>query len=121
MTREELLQPLIGDSGFDASVFDGWDVIPGYVNGEHAVTVVLKGTEIHFGVVPKFRRHVAVRREAAAQFFGPLITRMGFLTTRVLLDAHDKKRFVERVGFSPTWADEKFQYYLLGRLPFTRR
>lgn len=121
MTREELLQPLLDGTGeLDSSVFDGWEVVPGYIDGEHAATALLKGTEIHFGIVPSFRRK-AVLRERTREFLRPMFERLGFLTTRVLLDAHAKKMFVERVGFTPTWADEKFQYYLLGQLPFARR
>lgn len=122
MDRAELLQPLFDEAGrVDASIFDGWEVIPGYIRGEHAITVVLKGTEIHAGITPAFRKRVTVFRRESDKFFAPLLERMGFLTTRVLVDAHDKRRFVERVGFKPTWADGTFQYYLLGQLPFARR
>lgn len=121
MTRAELLQPLFDGIGeFDASLFNDWEIIPGYIDGEHAATALLKGTEIHFGIAPGFRRR-AVLRERTREFLRPMLERRGFLTTRVLLGAHDKKRFVERVGFASTWADETFQYYLLGQLPFARR
>ena len=50
MTRDDFLQPLL--NGADASLFDDWEVVPGYIDGEHAATAVLKGTEIHFCIVP---------------------------------------------------------------------
>lgn len=121
MTREELLQPVLDAAGgADASAFTGWEVVPGYLDGQHAATAVVKGTEIHFAIVPQFRRK-AVLRCRAQEFLRPLLERRGFLTTRVLLESEDNKRFVERVGFKPTWHDETFQYYLLGQLPFARR
>jgi hypothetical protein len=118
MTREELLRPLVAGE-FDASVFDDWEVVPGYIDGKHAATAVLKGTEIHFGIVPEFRRK-AILRSRTQEFLRPMLERRGFLTTRVLRTSTAQKRFVERVGFKPTWADETFQYYLLGQVPFVR-
>ena len=118
MEREEILRPLL-DGGLDASAFDDWEVVPGYIDGVHAATAVLKGTEIHFGIVPEFRRK-AILRGRTQEFLRPMLDRRGFLTTRVLLGSEAQMRFVERVGFKPTWADENFQYYLLGRVPFVR-
>lgn len=121
MNRADLLQPLFSEAeAVDLSLFDDWEVIPGYIDGEHAATALVKGTEIHFGIVPKFRRK-AVLRQRTQEFLRPMFERRGFLTTRVQLGSHDKKQFVERVGFKPTWADTTFQYYLLGSLPFARR
>ena len=121
MTREELLAPLFSEvDGVDLSLLNDWEAIPYYVDGRHAATALVKGTEIHFGAVPAFRRKLILRRRTQ-EFLRPMFERRGFLTTRVQLDSHDKKRFVERLGFKPTWADEQFQYYLLGSLPFARR
>ena len=121
MNRAELLQPLLeATAGVDASIFDDWEVIPGYINGEHAITVILKGTEIHLGIAPAFRKRAALFRRESDKFFGPLLARTGFLTTRVVLTSPAQRRFVERVGFKPTWADTVFQYYMLSELPFAR-
>ena len=114
MTREELLRPLFADA--DTSLLLDWEVVPGYVDGQHAATAIVKGSEIHFGLVPEFRRRVT--RGRVREFLRPLLERRGFLTTRVLLASRDKQRFVERVGFRPTWSDGAFQYYLLGELPW---
>lgn len=121
MTRAELLQPLLDTVGeVDAAVFDGWDVVPGYIDGQHAATAIVKGTEIHIALVPQFRTS-AVLRQRTQEFLRPMFERLGFLTTRVAVTATKQKRFVERVGFKPTWTDGIFQYYLLGELPFARR
>lgn len=121
MTREELLAPLFTDTEApDLSLLDDWEVIPGFIDGVHAATALLKGTEIHFGIVPAFRRKAILRRRTQ-EFLRPLLERRGYLVTRVQLESHNKRRFVERVGFKPTWSDGQFQFYLLGSLPFARR
>lgn len=121
MDRAELLQPLLeATGGVDASIFDGWEVVPGFIHGEHAVTVVLKGTEIHLGIAPAFRKRAALFRRESDKFFAPLLQRTGYLTTRVVLTSRMQREFVERVGFKPTWSDTIFQYYMLSELPFAR-
>lgn len=122
MNRAELLQPLLERAGeVDASIFDDWEVIPGYIRGEHAATVILKGTEVHFGITPAFRKRATLFRRESDKLFKPLLERMGFLTTRIVLTATEQRNFVERVGFKPTWSDAFFQYYMLSELPFARR
>lgn len=121
MTRDELLRPLF-PGGVDSScVPDDWELIPAFIDGKHAASVMIKGTEVHFGFVPEFRHTAALRRSVSNDLFRPLLARWGFLTTRVELGSRGKQRFVERVGFAPTWVDEQFQYYLLGDLPLARR
>ena len=103
----------------DASVFDEWEVVPGFIDGQHAATAIVRGTEIHFALVPEFR-HSAVLRQRTREFLRPLFERHGFLTTRVLLTGTAQRRFVQRMGFKPTWNDGFFQYYMLSELPFAR-
>lgn len=117
-SRRELLQPLL-DGGVDYRAFHDWEVVPGFIDGEHAATAIVKGTEVHFGVMSEFRGR-AISRRRTQEFLGPLLDRHGYLTTRVQLKSHDNQKFVERIGFKPTWSDGQFQYYLLGRLPFQR-
>lgn len=121
MDREALLTPFAKAAGdFSTSIFDGWDVVPGFVGDAHVCTSLIKGSEIHFYVIPEFRGRLAHLRRRAAEYFGPMLERHGFLTTRVLLERDVERRFVERVGFKPTWSDGQFQYYMLGRQPFAR-
>lgn len=115
MTRETYLKTLFGE-GADTSGLDDWEVVPGFIDGEHAATALIKGSEIHFGLVPAFRNRVT--RGRTREFLKPLLERNGFLTTRVLLASPDKQQFVERVGFKRTWEDDTFQFYLLGALPW---
>jgi len=119
MDRERLLRPFAEPSGYTTAIFDGWEVVPGMVGETHVCTAILKGTEIHFFVVPEQRRKALLRGRMQA-WIEPLFDRFGFLTTRVLQEHVGEMRFVERVGFKRTWADQHFQYYMLGRLPFAR-
>lgn len=120
MTREQLLQPFCEMAGgFAASIFNGWRVIPAYAGDAHIATAIIKGTEIHLYVLPQFR-FKALQRGRIQAFLVPLLERFGFLTTRVMHEQRGQKRFVERMGFKPTWEDKQFQYYMLGRLPFAR-
>lgn len=120
MTREQLLQPFCEMAGgFAASIFDGWDVIPAYVANKHVATAIRKGAEIHLFVLPQHRLQVLMRGRMQ-RFIEPLMEEFGFLTTRVLHEQKGQQKFVERVGFKPTWQDSQFQYYMLGRLPFAR-
>lgn len=120
MTREQLLQPFCEMAGgFAASIFDDWEVIPAHVGTTHVATAILKGSEIHLYVLPQHRLQVLMRGRMQ-KFIEPLMEEFGFLTTRVLHEQRVQKQFVERVGFKPTWQDNTFQYYMLGRLPFAR-
>lgn len=100
--------------------FKDWDALPLVIAGQHVATAVVKGTEIHFALVPG-KRPPGSARGAVRAFLSPLLDKHGFLTTRVQHHRLDQKRFVERVGFRPTWRDDQFDYYLLGALPFTRK
>ena len=128
MTREELLQPIVqsirkGTSlsapAILASLKD-WDATPGFVDGQHVATLVSKGTEVHFSLVPGWRPK-ASHRGAIRELLRPVFDRYGFLTTRVRHDRPHLKTFVRRVGFHPTWRDTDHEYFLLGRLPFERK
>lgn len=128
MTREELLAPIVQSVRRGTTLsryeilkyFADWDVAPGEVGGQHAWVAAIKGPEVHFALAEGWRPKGSVRGAVRA-FFAPLLARHGYLTTRVLHSHPDKKKFVERVGFKPTWRDAQVQYYLLGQLPFERK
>ena len=127
MTREELLEPIVKAirqgtalSGPDIrKYFEDWEVIPAEIDGCHVATAVVKGTEIHFALVPGWRP-TSCQRGAIKAFLKPLIERHGFLTTRVPHERPAQKKFVQRVGFKPTWRDGQVEYFLLGSVPFER-
>ena len=128
MTNEELLEPIVkavrkGTSfaGQDIrAFFADWVIIPAQVGGEHVGTAVVKGTEIHFALIEGWRPK-ACQRGAIQAFLKPLLERQGYLTTRVPHERPAQKKFVQRVGFRPTWRDEQVEYFLLGSVPFERK
>lgn len=128
MTNEELLEPIVAaielESGLERNLIKaylaGWEAIPAMHEGRHVATAILRGTEIHFAFASGWRPRACERRRIR-EFLAPLLGRRGFLTTRIKHSKPEQKKFVERVGFNPTWQDNDCQYYLLGRLPFERK
>lgn len=128
MDREALLEPVISSIRAGTTLsrfvilkyFEDWEVVPYYDGDQHACTAVVKGSEIHFAVVPEFKRKV-IRRKNTRAFLAPLIERQGYLTTRVPHGRLAQKEFVQRIGFKPTWRDSEVEYFLLGSLPFERK
>lgn len=128
MTRDEILMPIVQTirqgTGLSTSrilkELEEWDAVEHLVDGQLAASAIVKGTEIHFAIAPAHRRRL-IRKENTRAFLAPLIERRGFLTTRLKVEHAAERRFVERIGFVPTWSDGQFQYYLLDRLPFERK
>ena len=126
-TREQMLEPIVRSirRGTTFSRHDilnylaDWDTVPVDIDGEHVATAIVKGTEIHFALVADWRPEGTRGRIRA--FLAPLLERRGYLTTRVRLDRPHEQKFVQRLGFAPTWNDENFRYYMLCELPFERK
>ena len=97
-----------------------WNIVSVEADGRHAATVIVKGTEIHIALAEGYKPKTC-KRGVIKQFLKPLFDEYGFVTTRVAHHRLKEKRFVERVGFKPTWGDTEFQYYLLGSMPFERK
>ena len=119
MRREELLRPITSVAE-EAKAFESWEAVPGFIDGVHVCTALLKGTEIHFAIVADHRLRTVLRTRTR-EFLEPMFERYGFLTTRVAHGRKLEQRFVQRMGFEPTWSDAKFEYYLLAELPFSRK
>ncbi len=118
--RIELLAPLYDDcKDILPTSFEGWELIPGYIDQKHVCTAILKGNEIHFGIKKEFRKKL-IQRKRTREYLQPLLERKTFLTTRIVLKDLYKQRFVERLGFRKTWADDIFNYYMMTKLPFER-
>jgi hypothetical protein len=128
MNREALIEPIVSSvrNGTELSryqildYFKDWDVLPFEFEDRHVWTVVAKGTEVHIALAPGWRPKGSMRG-AVRSFFRPVFEKHGFLTTRVRHGRLKQKKFVERVGFRPTWKDGDVEYYLLSNLPFERR
>lgn len=128
MTRDEALAPVVtavraGTSISGPSIFEffkDWEVVPVELGDQHVGTLVCKGTEVHFALVPGWRP-AGSHRGAIREYLRPLFERQGFLTTRVPHYRPAQKQFVQRLGFKPTWRDDGVEYFLLGHLPFERK
>ena len=128
MNREALLEPIVASirQGLPLArrdilkYLEDWELIPVEADGQHAATVIAKGTEIHIAVVEGYRPKSSQRRVIHG-FLKPLFDRHAFLTTRVPHHRLKQKKFVQRVGFKPTWKDENFEYYMLASMPFERK
>lgn len=114
MTREQLLAPL----KLPAEALEGWEAVPLLIDGKHAGTLIVKGMEVHFAFTE--RPTICVRR-AGREMLAPILDRFGMLTTRVPRAMGSAKRFIQRVGFKPTWRDKDFDYYMLTTLPWERK
>ena len=119
MNREDLLRP-ITSLAEEVRAFESWDAVPGFIDGVHVCTALIRGSEIHIAIVAEHRLRTVLRMRVR-EFLAPLFDRYGFLTTRVALGRSAEQRFVLRMGFEPTWSDHKFEYYLLAELPFSRK
>lgn len=96
-----------------------WETVPFLVSGVRVGASIVQGTEIHFALSPQWRPRASARAAVRAHL-APLLERRGFLTTRVLHSRQAQQRFVQRVGFTPTWSDGQTQFYMLTELPFGR-
>jgi hypothetical protein len=98
----------------------GWELIPLVIGGETTGIAALSGTEIHFALKPDARLKT-ITRKRAREFVKPLLSRRGYLTTRVLLAGnHTADDFVKRMGFELTNSDGMVRHYMLCALPFER-
>ena len=121
LSRLSLLSPLWEENReILFETFEGWEIVPGYIDQVHVATAILKGNEIHFGIKPEFRKKL-IQRKRTREFLKPLLEKKSFLTTRVILKDLVKQKFIKRIGFKPTWNDELFQYFILTTLPFERK
>ena len=104
MTREALLEPIISSVRKGTALsryqileyFADWEIIPFDFEGRHVCSMVVKGTEVHFALVPDWRPKGSMRGAIRA-FLKPVFERHGFLSTRVSHERADQKMFVKRV------------------------
>lgn len=92
----------------------GWQ-IRRMANG--AAFVALMGTEVHFRATDARK---AIQRGALRQFAEELLEEFGMLTTRAEIADEANQRFIQKMGFTQTWTDETYKFYLMTALPFER-
>lgn len=118
---EDVLRDELGFSGEDfARLYEKAKVIPFEYKGEVTGATVLMGNEIHFMAAPGKRGHCGTRKQLFA-LFNDLLDEHGFLTTRIPVSTPYKDRTGERLGFTYTWSDDRFDYYICTGLPYQRK
>jgi hypothetical protein len=114
MVLSELRKSIDGSDDELLSMIDGWELHPHMDGDELSGVKMVKGTEFHFVSGDNFR----FNRKALRETLKPHIERSGFLTTRLQHGDKANERFNKLFGFQKTWADDKFQYFILTELPF---
>jgi len=128
MDRDEILRPIVQavrkgtslGSTEIRSYFAEWTAIPIFIDDVHAASAVIKGTEIHFAICEDWKPK-ACYRGRIKEFFADLLKEKSYLTTRVPHGRVKQKAFVQRLGFKPTWSDDKVDYFMLSTVPFERK
>ena len=101
------------------SALNDWEQNDILGDGVPIGTIIIKGTEVHMALAPECKER-RFRRRQIQEFLAPYYNRLGFLTTRILINQTDAQEFVKRVGFRQTHTDGTFNYFLLADLPFKR-
>ena len=96
------------------------EIIPFEYNGTVTGCAVLAGCEIHFVAHPEHKGRCGTRKELFG-LFSRLLDTHPYLTTRIPIETPKKDRTGERLGFTWTWHDGKFDYYVMTELPYARR
>ena len=91
----------------------GWEIVTSKCGGCMAA---MREAEIHV----EFTRKGVLTRRAVRNFLRPLLALHGFLVTKAGVEDSVSDRFIRRIGFSPTWADGKYRYYVMTTLPFSK-
>lgn len=100
---------------------NGWATHPMFDDaGNEVAWVAQKGPEIHFQVREGYR-HRGMQRHRIRAFAVERMADWGYLTTRVSHGDAINARFVERCGFTKTWSDKNFDFYMMDQLPFERK
>jgi hypothetical protein len=97
-----------------------WRAVPYMYGGRLAGCALVRGNEIHAALKPGYMGR-GLYRYALRDFLGGLIATHGGLTTRVPHGDHANRRFVERLGFEPTHADDSYRFYAMIEPPFGDR
>ena len=98
---------------------NGWAVRFMRVGDHSAAYAAVKGSEVHFKVLAGKHRE-AMQRDRLRAFAQALLDEFVFLTTRVEVEDEANQRFVRFMGFTDTWSDATYKYFLMTALPFER-
>ena len=120
---DEIIDSLAEQLGLSRSEVENrlgqFEVIPFLFKGEMTGAAILAGSEIHFVARPGFKGRCGTRRELF-ELFTNLFKKHDFLTTRIPRSTPPKDRTGERLGFTKSWSDDRFDYYIMTELPYAR-
>lgn len=114
---EELCRQLKIDESEAEALLGAFEVLPFEYKGEVIGAAVFAGTEAHFLVNPARKGRCGIRREIN-RLFKLMLDRNGYLTTRIPVGTPEKDRTGARLGFTWTWSDGVFDYYIATELPY---
>lgn len=97
-------------------VISQWETIPFVQDGQMVGAALIKGCEFHCLTLPAFK----LRRQQMRDFLKPLFDRFGMLTTRVEHSDIANQRFNKSFGFKRTWSDDRYHYFMMTELPFSK-
>lgn len=102
--------------GADPACLEGWTIRTAQRAGVDVAFVASLGPEIHFVSLVGPR---AMSRKNIAEHLGAVIQEHGYATTRVPL-AETNHRLREALGFTQSWADENYTYWVLTEAPYKK-
>jgi hypothetical protein len=101
-----------------AQTLSQWMVASCYAGDELVAATMTSGTEIHLVLAPEHRGKGTITRKQIRSVLGPMLEQYGYATSRAAKDSARDRLFLDRLGFYPTWSDDKFVYYMMTQLPF---
>lgn len=103
--------------GATPDALDGWTVHTAQRDGVAVGAWVTKGCEIH---IVSFVGQRAMSRRNVREALEPLISTYGYATTRVAA-SETNHRLREALGFTHTWGDGQYNYFVLTSLPYEKQ
>lgn len=121
---DEIRQYLLQNAGMSEaaaeSFLDRVEIVPFEHQGNVTLFLLLSGNEVHILPRKEFLGR-AGSRKSIRPVIDNLLAQRGYLTTRIPLDTPAKDRTGERLGFTWTWRDDRYDYYILTRNPFDQK
>lgn len=116
MGSDRVIEQYLEDLGFPRDTLKDWNCQIVQRNGADAYMVLTKGCEVHMASMSHRR---AITRKNARETLAPILEEHGWATTRFPLGAVDQK-LCDRLGFSHTWDDDRYSYFAMTELPFSK-
>lgn len=121
VVREHLRESGVSDAQITAGLAQ-WALLPVHARGGALAAVLLqRGCELHVVLPPEKRGKGIITRAGVRAALQPVLEQYGYVTTRIVKGDGSQRLFIDRLGFKPTWSDERYTYFILTQLPFGKR